>query len=30
MDWLGTACILVTIVLLSKTETEDQLAEKTT
>lgn len=30
MDWLGTACILATIVLLSKTETEDQLAEKTT
>jgi drug/metabolite transporter (DMT)-like permease len=30
MDWLGSALILVTIVLLAKGETEEELAEKTT
>ena len=30
MDWLGTALILATIVLLAKGETEEELAEKTT
>jgi len=30
MDWLGTALILATIVLLAKGETEAELAEKTT
>jgi drug/metabolite transporter (DMT)-like permease len=30
MDWLGTVLILATIVLLSKEETEEQLAEKAT
>ena len=30
MDWLGTALILATIVLLAKEETEEQLAEKAT
>ena len=30
MDWLGSALILVTIVLLAKGETEEELSEKTT
>jgi drug/metabolite transporter (DMT)-like permease len=30
MDWLGSALILVTIVLLAKGKTEEELAEKTT
>ncbi|MFO1248809.1 MAG: EamA family transporter [Alphaproteobacteria bacterium] len=30
MDWLGSALIMVTIVLLAKGETEEELAEKTT
>jgi drug/metabolite transporter (DMT)-like permease len=30
MDWLGSALILVTIVLLAKGETEEELAEKAT
>lgn len=30
MDWLGTALILTTIVLLAKEETKEQLAEKAT
>ena len=30
MDWLGTALILATIVLLAKEETAEQLAEKAT
>jgi drug/metabolite transporter (DMT)-like permease len=30
MDWLGTLCILVTIVLLAKEQTEEGQAEKVT
>ncbi|HEY2008206.1 MAG TPA: EamA family transporter [Rhizomicrobium sp.] len=30
MDWLGTACILVTIVLLAREQTPDSQAEKVT
>jgi drug/metabolite transporter (DMT)-like permease len=30
MDWLGTACILVTIVLLAREQTQDSQAEKVT
>jgi drug/metabolite transporter (DMT)-like permease len=30
MDWLGSACILVTIVLLARDQSQDAQAEKLT
>jgi hypothetical protein len=30
MDWLGTACILATIALLAKEQSEESQAEKVT